>query len=114
MLRGTKPLAYFSSIVGDDPECLVRYWRLFDKYVVSGRLIKREVIKPISQGHRVETRSVLYALAGEEWRIDAMLELLSQPGAWTPEKERRFGELLGYLDWQNDYWLQRRSQREEH
>ncbi len=31
--------------------------------------------------------------------------LLRQSGGWSREKERRFGELLGYDDWQNDYWL---------
>jgi threonine aldolase len=31
----------------------------------------------------------------------------SLPGAWSSERERRYGTLLGYEDWQNDIWLSR-------
>jgi hypothetical protein len=34
-----------------------------------------------------------------------MLLLVKEPRAWSDDCERRFGELLGYEDWQNDYWL---------
>ena len=43
MLRAIKPLAYFMEFVGREPDCLVRYLRLFDRHVAAGRLIKREV-----------------------------------------------------------------------
>jgi hypothetical protein len=49
-------------------------------------------------------RRVLYALAGEEWRIDAYLQLWEtfKKTGWTAEMEREEGTLLGYEDWQND------------
>lgn len=34
-----------------------------------------------------------------------MIDLMSGDDIWTPEHERRQGELLGYEDWMNDYWL---------
>ena len=105
MLRAVKPLAYFADMAGHEPECVVRYYRLFDRHVVAGRLIKREVIE---QEPRLPTqfcRRVLYSLPEQEWRIDAMLALVSLAGAWTRNRERRFGELLGYEEWQIDYWL---------
>ena len=33
---------------------------------------------------------------------------LKKPGAWSDNRERRFGELLGYEGWQIDYWLTHR------
>jgi hypothetical protein len=47
---------------------------------------------------------VLYALPGEEWRIDAYLQLWEtfKKTGWTAEMEREEGTLLGYEDWQND------------
>jgi len=37
-----------------------------------------------------------------------MLTLLNEPGSWSDDRERRFGELLGYEGWQIDYWLTHR------
>jgi hypothetical protein len=107
MLRGVKPLAYFAETLGREPACLVRYWRMFDRHVAAGRLIKREFVEPVPQLPHLETRSLFYALPGEGWRVDAMRTLLRQPGAWSLDKERRFGELLGYEHWQNEFWLSR-------
>jgi hypothetical protein len=106
MLRGTKPLAYFSDIAGSEPDCLVRYFRLFDRHVAEGRLIRREITENISVRPSLESRRIFYALPGHAWRIDAMLTLLREPGAWSRDRERRFGELLGYEGWQNEYWLE--------
>lgn len=108
MLRGTKPLAYFMDIVGDEPDICIRYWRLFDRHVAVGRLIRHEVIEPCPELPQLKYRRLFYALPGHEWRVDAMLTLLSEPGAWSDNRERRFGELLGYEEWQNDYWLTHR------
>jgi hypothetical protein len=105
MLKGIKPLAYFSKIPGRDPDCLVRYWRMFDRHVTAGRLIRREFVKLVSQEPQLEVRALFYCLPGEEWRIEAMRALTGHLGAWSREKERRFGELLGYQPWQNDLWL---------
>jgi hypothetical protein len=113
MLRGIKPLAYFMYTVGTEPDICIRYWRMFDKHVALGRLIKRRVVEPVPAQAHMETYRLFYTLPGHEWRIDAMLMLLSEPGAWSHERERRFGELLGYEDWQNDYWIARLPPREE-
>jgi hypothetical protein len=111
MLRAIKPLAYFMEFVGREPDCLVRYLRLFDRHVAAGRLIKREVTEAFPKYSSLESRRIFYALPGQEWRVDAMLALFRQPGAWSLDRERRLGELLGYEEWQNDYWLRRRSPR---
>lgn len=109
MLRGIKPLAYFMDVVGREPDICIRYWRMFDRHVALGRLTRREVIEtPVGLP---ECRKLFYALPGHEWRIDAMLALLTETGAWSDDQERRFGELLGYEDWQNDYWLAHRLSR---
>jgi hypothetical protein len=108
MLRGIKPLAYFMDIIGQEPDICIRYWRMFDRHVAVGRLIRREVIEPVPDLPHLEYRQLFYALPGHEWRVGAMLTLLNEPGAWSDDREQRFGELLGYEDWQNDYWLTRR------
>jgi len=108
MLRGYKPLAYFMDVIGQEPEICIRYWRMFDRYVAAGRLKKREVVEPIPDLPQLEYRKLLYALPGHEWRIDAMLALLNERGAWSDGRERRFGELLGYEAWQMDYWMTHR------
>ncbi|MCP3446944.1 hypothetical protein [Bradyrhizobium sp. CCGUVB14] len=108
MLRGTKPLAYFGDFVGREPEICIRYWRMFDRHVAVGRLIKHELIEACPDVPRLAHRRLLYVLPGHEWRIDAMLMLLDEPGAWSDARERRFGELLGYENWQIDYWIAHR------
>ena len=113
MLRGTKPLAYFMDVVGREPDVCIRYWRMFDRHVAEGRLIRCELIEACPDEPQLEYRRLFYTLPGHEWRADAMLALLKQPGAWSDDRERRFGELLGYEGWQIDYWLtHRRSLRD--
>jgi hypothetical protein len=111
MLRGIKPLAYFMDIVGREPDIYIRYWRMFDRHVALGRLIRREVIEALPNLLQLEHRRLFYTLPGHEWRIDAMLMLLNEPGAWSDDRERCFGKLLGYEKWQNDYWLTHRPAR---
>jgi len=72
MLRGTKPLAYFMDIVGHELDICVRYWRMFDRHVAVGRLIRREVIGPCPDLPHLEYRQLFYALPGHEWRVDAI------------------------------------------
>jgi hypothetical protein len=38
-----------------------------------------------------------------------MIALLQEHGPWSNEREKRFGELLGYEVWQMDYWLTHRT-----
>ena len=118
MLSGAKPLAYF---VDDHPSPHGLYIipeREFEPHVAAGRIVRREQIfppepdAPVVQGRRIGVRLVLYALAGEEWRIDAYLLLLrktAEKSGWNEGFERMEGSLLGYTDWQNDDHLQRRA-----
>ncbi|UWU74474.1 hypothetical protein N2603_31060 [Bradyrhizobium huanghuaihaiense] len=63
------------------------------------------MIEPCPDLPQLEYRMLFYTLPGHEWRVDAMLALLKESGAWSDDRERRFGELLGYEGWQIDYWL---------
>lgn len=111
MLRGIKPLAYFADVVGHEPEVCLRYWRMFDRHVAAGSLIKRDVFSALGERSKLILRRRFYTLPGHEWRIDAMLRLLDAASPWCDDHERRFGELLGYQDWQNDFWLEHRRLR---
>jgi hypothetical protein len=112
MLRGTKPLAYFREAVGRETDIMIRYWRIFDRHVAAGRLIKGEAFDVFAN---VEHRSLLYALPGHAWRIDAMNTLMGElracGKAWSDDQERRECELLGYEAWQIDHWLTYRRAR---
>ncbi len=107
MLKGTKPLALFSYIEGHEVGCVLRYLRMFDRYVATGRFTRHENVSTLRQLNDRPYHQIFYTLPGEEWRVDAMLELLAAPKPWTNERERRYGSLLGYEDWQNDVWLSR-------
>lgn len=110
MLKGIKPLAIFADIYEGYPECLVRYLRCFDRCVEQGRITKREFVIPMILPHKPDVRGVhriYYALPGHEWRVDAMIDLMDRDGPWTQAREREFGSLLGYADWQNDIWAER-------
>jgi hypothetical protein len=109
MLKGLKPLAYFMDVVGDEPDICIRYWRLFDRYVASGRFARREIFEPAPDLPQMTYRRLFYALPAHEWRIDAMITLLNESGAWSDDRERQLGELLGYEPWQMDYWMTHRA-----
>ncbi|WP_231735481.1 hypothetical protein [Novosphingobium sp. CCH12-A3] len=79
------------------------YLRLFDSHVEARRIVRRDHLSDAAWGI---CHHILYALPGEEWRIQAMLDLVLSEDPWTFEQERRQGELLGYADWMNDYWLE--------
>ena len=105
MLRGLKPLAMFVETHGRTPECVLRYLRMFDRHVVTGRFVKRE--HPIANSANLDTRYIFFALPGEEWRMDEMIKLRNLPGKWSADRERQLGRLLGYEEWMNDVWLAR-------
>ena len=107
MLRGIKPLAIFSDVVGNEPDCVTRYHRLFGRHVSEGRINRRTLESPVPGRQNWRSRQIFYTLPGEDWRVDEMLKLKNFYGRWTNEHERRFGSLLGYEDWQNDIWLER-------
>ena len=104
MLAGTKPLAVFwdDHPKHDDLDNIPE--REFEPHVRAGCIIKREHIEPPGpdapsiNGVPIGTRRVLYALLGEEWRIDAYLQLWEtwKKTGWTAEMEREEGTLLGY------------------
>ena len=106
MLAGEKPLASF--VDGKDcfPEAVSRYLRLFDRHVEKGRILRRDHFVEVEGRRTYTSHRILFALRGEEWRMQAMIDLIDNDEAWTPELERRQGELLGYKDWMNDHWLE--------
>jgi len=105
MLKGVKPMAMFGYTDGYELGFVLRYFRMFDRHVQTGRFEKTHKREPFRDG--AFSHSLFYTLPGERWRVDAMLELLAVPGPWSNERERRYGTLLGYEDWQNDIWLER-------
>ena len=107
MLRGEKPLAVFSDYYGSFHDVVLRYLDNFDRHAATGRFVKREFVErrtdPPGWVHYI-----LYSQPGEDWRIDAPLDLYQWLGAWTSDRERAEGTLLGYEDWQNDVWIEKR------
>jgi len=96
MLAGSKPLAAF---VDSDPPTggiSVIPEAFFDPYVEAGRFTKKVAI--IETQHTGRIRYVLYALGGEEWRMDSYLMLwaLGEHYGWNPGFEKIEGYLLGY------------------
>lgn len=106
MLEGKKPLASFVDGKGCFPEVVTRYIRLFDRHVAGGRIIRLDHFSDVPGKRPYVCHRIVFALPGEEWRMQAMIDLMSSDEAWSPEHERRQGELLGYEDWMNDYWLE--------
>lgn len=112
MLAGTKPLAAFMEEYPSDPDCDVIPERLFEPYVTAGRFIKREAIissaRYAEAGSNEKYRRVLYAVPGEQWRIDAYLLLheIGDRNGWNEGFERMEGSLLGYEQWQNDVYIE--------
>jgi hypothetical protein len=110
MLAKTKPLANFIDDYPKHHDLDIIPEREFEPHVKAGRIIKREHISlpgadaAVINGERIGSRRVLYALAGQEWRIDAYLRLweTAKKTSWTEQLEREEGTLLGYEDWQND------------
>jgi hypothetical protein len=112
MLDGRKPFAKFSG--GYPSDGLDEQLSKFAPFVASGRLVRRDVKTPLEKpgrfpdGRRLEgILEVFFALPGEEWRIDANLLLYEVAGQekWNDTLERYEGSLLGYEDWQNDWWI---------
>ena len=115
MLEGRKPLAVFEDAYPCD--WLATMIARFDPFVRDGRFVKRVIDNPLSApvdtsiGASVEgMRSVYIALPGQEWRIDAYIEMWqsAKKSGWSEASERRQGKLLGYTDWQCDWWAKNR------
>jgi len=104
MLANKKPLAHFVDGEGRFPVAVQRYLRLFNRFVESGQIIRHDHFIPPTKEHNYTLHRILFALPGEKWRINVMIDLMSSP-IWGNEQERREGELLGYEDWMNDHFL---------
>jgi hypothetical protein len=110
MLKQTKPLAVFCDDYPKHRDLGVIPEREFEPHARAGRIVKREHIEPpgpdapVINGERIGSRRVLYALSGQEWRIDAYKRLweTAKRTGWSEQLEREEGTLLGYEDWQND------------
>jgi hypothetical protein len=116
MLEGRKPLASFGD--GYPSQWFEDYLAPFDPFVRSGQLIRRVIDHPMPhiKQRRPDLdgiRDVYFALPGEEWRIDAHILLMKvgQKSEWNDSLERYQGSLLGYEDWQNDWWIEQRQKR---
>jgi hypothetical protein len=86
----------------------------FDRYVALGVLHKEVELKLFDEplrapnGQAVEgLRTVYYTLKGEEWRVPAwkLVSEASRKSGWNDHFERLEGMLLGYEEWQNDWWF---------
>tara|TARA_Y100000815_G_scaffold41890_1_gene34463 strand:+ start:105 stop:506 length:402 start_codon:yes stop_codon:yes gene_type:complete len=106
MMAGRKPIAVFVDGKDQFPEVVARYIRLFDRHVASNRIMRSDYFLPGAGVRPYTAHWIFFALPGEEWRADAYLALLHGDERWTAEHERRQGELLGYEDWMNDYWIE--------
>lgn len=112
MLEDRKPLAVFQDAYPLDSfdHSMAR----FDPFVASGRFVRRIIDEPWSAPRRIASgaicagiRKVYVALPGHEWRIDAYLQIeeAAARSGWNEINERMQGTLLGYEDWQNDWWI---------
>jgi hypothetical protein len=99
MLAGEKPAAMFNE---DLPEDAVSPDVLFAPYVASGQVITKEITIRFPKLNELELRYFFFALPGEEWRIDRLIEiqrLFQAEGTRTSrELETEIGQLLGYQD----------------
>jgi hypothetical protein len=111
MLDGRKPLAVFSDVW--PAAWLEDVLKRFEPHVQAGCFVQRIADAPLAHAGPVRPgdrrlRRILFALPAEAWRIDAYLALWNAEAGsgWTMDSERREGTLLGYEDWQNDWWME--------
>lgn len=95
---------------------------LFDRHVALGILYKEVQLEPFAEPVRYRDgriseglRIVYYALKGEEWRIPAwkLISEASRKSGWNDSFERLEGMLLGYDEWQNDWWAEHRRRHHQ-
>lgn len=118
MIEGRKPLARMDweypphSFPGEDR---------FDRHVAAGLLHKEVELVPFAEPIRSRGRffqgyrTVYYTLKGEEWRIPAwkLVAEAARKAGWNDSFERLEGMLLGYEEWQNDWWAAERRRNQE-
>jgi hypothetical protein len=95
---------------------------LFDRYVALGILHKEVQLEPFEEPVRHRDgriseglRTVYYTLKGHEWRIPAwkFVSEASRKSGWNESFERLEGMLLGYDEWQNDWWAEHRRRHHQ-
>lgn len=114
MLEGRKPFAKFSDVY-PVPWFEAQLAR-FDPYVQQRRFVRRIIDEPFenpitSLGTELRgIRRAYFSLPDEAWRIDAhlLLEAVAAKSGWNASLTRFEGSLLGYEDWQNDWWIEHR------
>ena len=99
MLQGQKPMAFFSDTI---PSSMELPEAEFLPFVENGQIIKVEETYTPHKTPNIKLRHLYYACAGEEWRINELVEIdravLAGKRAMTDEDEKRTGYLLGYTD----------------
>ncbi len=115
MLEGRKPLAVF--VHSYPSEWFDDFLAPFAPFVASGQLLRRTIDTPmphlkLRRQDLEGMRKVFFALPSQEWRIDAYVENIeNRTRDWDDDLERLAGTLLGYEDWQNDWWIEQRVKR---
>jgi hypothetical protein len=111
MIEGRKPLAVFGDVYPTD--WLDETTSRFDLFVEQRRFVRKIVDKPLLARYPLARtdagdifRTVLVALADQSWRIDAYLSMEEARTGWNERLERLQGTLLGYEEWQNDWWIE--------
>ncbi|MES2195030.1 MAG: hypothetical protein V4517_11480 [Pseudomonadota bacterium] len=100
MLAGKKHLSSFILEEGIGREIFPE--GQFDRHVAEGLFVKDVRVEQYvsADGEDIRVRSILYATAGEAWRIPAMRTIQdiyhSMGPGWRPDLERVVGSLLGY------------------
>jgi hypothetical protein len=104
MMKGLKPLSAFS-LADYPPNIEVFLQRYFDPLVKSGKLISGEIT-----GDVFLAPAIMYALPGEDWRIEAyrLMASASRISGWNDTLEFIQGSLLGYSSEENRLWAEYR------
>ncbi|MFS8975738.1 hypothetical protein PO002_14720 [Cupriavidus necator] len=112
LLDGRKKLAFFTFDSNDDSSFDSRLKARFDHYVEAGLLHAEEDLHLPPNSHGRPVGKIYYTAKGEEWRIPA-IKLIEHTsgvaGGWNEVFERLEGTLMGYEDWQNNWWLEQNA-----
>lgn len=115
MIDGRKPFTR----MGPDHYPPHRHWNedRFDHYVEQGLLHKEITLEKLDESIQARDgrvfeglRTAYYTLKGEEWRIQAwqLVAKAASKSGWNDALEHLEGMLLGYEDWQNEWWAEKR------
>ena len=110
MLKGDKPMSFFTYRANDDSGTKEETEKAFLPYVSEGLIIKHEhkMDRRRNDGSYVKVEYLIYTLPTETWRANALVAL-KEAGArsgWSEGMERMEGTLLGYSDLQNDIFIE--------